>query len=140
MLRAHERRRPQRLACLRQVGISGWHGLHERLVRPPHPRPLSPGGGEGGKNLGEAPIDDERLAIVAEHDVGRFQVAVQHAAAVGIGHRVADGDEACQQLAEFEVVLGRPLHTPHPRPLSPRWGRGEIRFLSFICAICGICG
>ena len=57
--------------------------------------------------LGQSPVDDERFAILPEHDVARLQVAVQHAPAMGVGHRVADVEEATQELAEFHGPLAR---------------------------------
>ena len=51
--------------------------------------------------FGQAPVDDQRLAVLAEHDVARLQVAVQDAAAVGVGDRVADVDEPPEQLPEL---------------------------------------
>src|SRR5260370_25796996 len=50
----------------------------------------------------QSPIDDQGFAVLAEHDVRRFDVAVQDAAAVGVSHRVADGDEAGQQGTQLE--------------------------------------
>jgi hypothetical protein len=53
-------------------------------------------------DLRQSPIDDKRLAILAEHDVARLEVAMQHAAAVCVGDRVAHVDEAAQQAAKFQ--------------------------------------
>ena len=55
--------------------------------------------------LGQAPVDHQRLAVLAEHDVARLEVAVQHAPAVGVGDRVADVDEPPQQLAQRQRPL-----------------------------------
>ena len=38
-----------------------------------------------------------------EHDIGRFQVAMQNAAAMGVVDRVADVEEAAQQLPELDA-------------------------------------
>ncbi len=51
--------------------------------------------------LGQAPVDDQRLAVLAEHDVARLEVAVQHAAAVGVVDRVADVEEPAEQLPQL---------------------------------------
>ena len=72
--------------------------------------------------LGQAPVDDQRLAVFAEHDVAGLQIAVQHAAAVGVFDGVADVDEALQQLAQFERPLARLRAAPCPRrDESGRW-------------------
>ena len=65
----------------------------------PEPSPGRPAG-----QLGQAPIDHQRLAVLAEHDVARLQVAVQHAAAVGVGDGVAHVHESPEELAEGERV------------------------------------
>ena len=57
--------------------------------------------------LGQPPIDDQRLAVLAEHDVARLEVAVQDPAAVGIGDRIADVGEPAQQVAEVERAARR---------------------------------
>jgi hypothetical protein len=44
----------------------------------------------------------ERIAVLAEHDVAGLEVAVEHAPAVGVGHGVADIDQA----AAADNVLG----------------------------------
>ena len=53
--------------------------------------------------LGQAPIDDQRLAEFAEHDVARLQIAVHDPAAMGIFDRVANVDKSAQQLANSSV-------------------------------------
>ena len=61
---------------------------------------------------GQAPVDDQGLAEPPQHHVVRLQVAVQHAAAVGVGDDLADGDEPAQQPAELDrrrVGPGMPL-------------------------------
>ena len=57
--------------------------------------------------LGQAPIDDQRLTVRAQHDVGRLQVAVHHPTAVRIVHRVADVEEMPQQLPERQDPFAR---------------------------------
>ena len=46
--------------------------------------------------LGQAPVDHQRLTVVAQHDVARLQIAVQHPAAVGVADRIADVQEPSQ--------------------------------------------
>ena len=49
------------------------------------------------KHLGQAPVHDLHLAEAADHDVRGFQVAVNYAPSVGVGHCLAnlleDGEE-----------------------------------------------
>src|SRR5205807_1184410 len=52
----------------------------------------------------DAPVDDQRLAVGAEHDVRGLEVAVDDAVAVGVGHCVAGRDQALQELAELQRV------------------------------------
>ncbi len=49
------------------------------------------------QRLGKAPIDNERLAVLAEHHIGRLEITVEHAPAVGVGNRLADIHEMGQQ-------------------------------------------
>ena len=58
--------------------------------------------------LGQAPVEDDDLAEVAEDDVVALEVAVQDAARMGVGNGVADGDERGQQAHEVQR-LGLPL-------------------------------
>ena len=51
----------------------------------------------GGEVLGQAPVDDDGLAEVADDDVGRLEVAVDDVAAVGVGDGVGDGDDVVEQ-------------------------------------------
>ena len=93
--------------------------------------PSSAGRPPAGRRLGQAPVDDQGLAVGAEHDVGRLEVAVQDAPAVGIGDRVADVDEPAQQLAQLQGPLARAAGRPSARVersmaslrLSPRMNR-----------------
>ena len=57
------------------------------------------------QRFGQPPVHDQRLAVLAEHDVARLQVAVQHPAAVGVGNGVAHVDEPAQQLAQRQRPL-----------------------------------
>ena len=54
------------------------------------------------QRLGQAPVDHQRLAVLADDDVARLDVAVQDAAAVGVVDRVADVDEPPQELAQLQ--------------------------------------
>ena len=84
-------------------------------------------------DLGQAPVDDQGLAVGAQQDIGRLEVAMDHAPAVGIGDRVADVDEPAQELAEGQGALGRVAAGLRDRPggsssmaslrLSPRTNR-----------------
>ena len=42
------------------------------------------------QDLGQAPVHHLDLAEVAHHDVGRLQIAMDHASGVCISHRLAD--------------------------------------------------
>src|SRR5207237_1781710 len=61
--------------------------------------------------LRESPIDDQRLAVGTEQDIGWLQVPVQHALAMRIRDRLADRGEAAEQLAKRQAVPRR-LHPP----------------------------
>ena len=75
-------------------------GIERPLVR--RPARLRPA-----HRLGQAPVDDQRLAVLADDDVGRLDVAVEHAAAVGVVDRVADVDEPPQELAQRQRAPAR---------------------------------
>ena len=57
-------------------------------------------------DFGKAPIHHLDFAKRADHHVGRFQVAVDHASGVGVGHRLADGLEDCEK-SDSSPALGR---------------------------------
>ncbi len=59
-------------------------------------------GSERPSALARPQLNNQRLAVRAEHDVTRLEVAVDHPTAVGISDGVADVDEPPQQLAEFD--------------------------------------
>ena len=105
MLGAHELRGADGRACQRWRRPARRLGPERCLVRSCHSfRPPN--------DLGEAPVHNERLAVGAEHDVARFQVAVQDAAAVRVGNRVADVHETAQEPAKLQrplasVAVGR---------------------------------
>ena len=52
--------------------------------------------------LGQAPIDDECFAEIAEHDVSGLDVAVNDAARMGKGDRLARRHESSEQVAKRE--------------------------------------
>src|SRR5947209_1622606 len=62
-------------------------------------------------HLGDAPVEQDRLAVGAEHHVLGLQVAVQDAVAVRVGDRLAEREEDLEQ-AEVLDVVGAP---PGPR-------------------------
>jgi hypothetical protein len=67
------------------------------------------------RDLGESPVHDEHLAERPDHDVRGLQVAVNHPAGVGVGHRLAGLQEDAQQRRP--VVVG-------PRPRAEQLGQG----------------
>ncbi len=58
-------------------------------------------------NLGHAPVEHIHLAEVAEHHVGRLQIAMHHATAVGEGYREAHlaqgGEQAATCVLSFDL-------------------------------------
>ena len=70
--------------------------------------------------LGQSPIHHQRLAVLAQDDVRRLHIPMDHAAGVGVIDGVAHVEEAAEQLAELEVARG-PLNRPSAS-LS-RWQR-----------------
>ena len=104
-------------------------GRHHRVGwRPPSARQI----------LGQAPVDQDRLAEAADQHVGRLQVAVDDALAVRVGHRLGDGDDVGQERQPFRSVCldlmtwssERPTpassrRTARPRASGPlrRWAR-----------------
>ena len=67
-------------------------------------------------DLGEAPVHDERLAALAQHDVGGLEVPVHHAPVVGVGHRLAHPQEGVHQAAERPAPRGAPVHVDDDLP------------------------
>ena len=51
---------------------------------------------------GEAPVEHEHLAELAEHDVGSFQVAMNHAARMGERDGITDADRGFHQCAKLD--------------------------------------
>src|SRR5262249_58177411 len=54
---------------------------------------------------GQASVDAQGLAVVAEYHVRRLDITVEHAAAVRIVDRVADPEEPPEQLLELQLAL-----------------------------------
>ena len=71
-------------------------------------------------DLGQAPVQDDHLAEVAQDDVLPLQVAVDHPPRVGVRQRVADADEGVEQRDEVE--RGR-----RPGGAGPCGSRGSPR-------------
>jgi len=57
----------------------------------------------GADDLGQPPVDDERLAEIAEHHVVWLEIAMNNAAAVSKGHRFANALKSIKQLAQFVI-------------------------------------
>ena len=95
LLGAHVGGRPQRRAGERLGRAAGRRRSQGALVR--RQARLRPA-----RRLGQAPVDDQRLAILADDDVGRLDVAVDHAAGVGVLDGVADVDEPPQERPQGE--------------------------------------
>ncbi len=55
------------------------------------------------ESLGQAPVHHQGLAVRAQHDIRRLQVAVHDPLVVGIGHRVAHRDEPLEQPRNFRL-------------------------------------
>ena len=101
---AHERRRADGGALHRLLvtaGVARLDGLFLAVAG----GPTALLGRGVADRLGEAPVDHQRLAVLADHDVAGLQVAVQHAATVGIANRVAHIHESLQQVPEDDVSL-----------------------------------
>src|SRR5262245_65801741 len=55
-------------------------------------------------HLGDAPVQEDGLAVGAEHHVLGLQVAVQDAVAVRVGDRLAEREEDLEQLELLNVA------------------------------------
>ena len=82
-------------------------------------RSLDGGGVGSAQGFGEAPIDHQRLAVFANDDIGRLDVAMQHAARVGIVDRIADVQEPAQ-LAPLEPAGPGCSSDVRPREIARR--------------------
>ena len=56
--------------------------------------------------LGEPPVDHDGLAELADEDVGRLEIAVDHAAGVGVGDRLR-GRDADLYTRAVDIVVSR---------------------------------
>ena len=65
--------------------------------------------------LRQAPVHHQGLAVLAHDHVGRLEVAVDHPAAVRVLDRVADVDEAPEELLEPEPRLAFAAAPARPR-------------------------
>ena len=72
-----------------------------------------------GQDLGQAPVHHLDLAEAADHHVRRLQVAVDHAAGVGVGHRLGDWLEDRQEPGLVVGGSGRAARSSaRVRPLT----------------------
>ena len=55
--------------------------------------------------LGQSPVHNQRLAILVENDVGRFQVAVQNSSTVCVSHGVTHIHEPTEKPAQFQRTV-----------------------------------
>ena len=97
LLGAHVSRSAQRAAGER-LGTAAGRRRHEQPLARLGPRL------DAAHRLGQPPVDDQGLAVLAHDDIGRLDVAVDHAAGVGIIDGVADVHESAEQLAERQVA------------------------------------
>ena len=100
LLGAHVGRGPHRRPG-QGVGTAAGRARHQHSLLEVAPR-LDPA-----QRLCQAPVDDQRLAVLAEDDVGRLDVPVKHASAVRVLDRVADVGESPQEPAQLERPLAR---------------------------------
>ena len=97
---------PRTDAGLRQVRVRAAprRGDHASPRRGSLPAVASSATPPSRQDLGQAPVHHLDLAEAADHHVRRLQVAVDHAAGVGVGHRLADRLEDRQEPGQ---VVGR---------------------------------
>ena len=115
LLRAHVGGRPEDLPLHRLVtalGVLQRHRRRERLIG-------------AADDLGQAPVEHDDFAEVAQDNVLTLQVAMDHAPAVGVGHGMADAYECLEQLAQLEradstfLPSGMVLRRPPPPGSAP---------------------
>ena len=56
-------------------------------------------------DLGQPPVDDQGLAVRAQQDVGRLEIAVDHSAVVRVGDHITDGHEPRQEPSQRQPLL-----------------------------------
>jgi hypothetical protein len=102
LLRAHVGRRAQGAAGQR-LGAATGRGGHERAF-------AGAGAGLGpAQRLGQPPVHDQRLAVLADDHIARLDVTVQHAARVRVLDGVTHVGEPLQQLAQLQRAAPRLL-------------------------------
>jgi len=101
LLRAHVGGRPEASAQLGPAHVATRLGNQRAVVQ----RRRGRCGLRPAQTLGQAPVDHQGLAVLAEHDVARLQVAVEDAPAVGVVDRVTDVEEPPQQLQQRQGPL-----------------------------------
>ena len=99
LLRAHIGRSPDDRARLGLTAARGARRPEGRLGR------RLVGGIIAAHDLRQPPVDDQGLSVGTQHDVRRFEIAMEDPPAVGIRHRVADADEPGEELAQGQGPL-----------------------------------
>jgi hypothetical protein len=84
--------------------------------------------------LGQPPVDDQGPATLADDDVARLDVAVQHAPAVRVLDRIANVDVSPQQLAKRAGLQER----TESSSIDSRRLRDRARFGNFAMAWPGL--
>jgi hypothetical protein len=100
LLGAHERGRSHHRADHRHRSVASRQGTKRLEFRL---------GGRVGlvQGLGQTPVDDQGLAVAAEHHVVGLDVAMENPSAVRVVDGVADGDEPGEELVERQGVAER---------------------------------
>ena len=55
--------------------------------------------------LSEAPVENHRFAMPTHHDIGRFNIAMDDSATVGVVNGLADGDEGGEEGVQFQSLI-----------------------------------
>jgi hypothetical protein len=87
----------------------------------------------GGQVLGQAPVDDDGLAEVADDDVGGLEVAVDDVVVVRVGHGIGHGDHVVEEADALrdgrsvgdelaQRTAGDELHRVERRAVGPATG------------------
>ena len=76
----------------------------------------------------QPPVENDHLTEFSEHDVGRLDVAMNHATVVGVGDRLADQRELAEQLPVAGGPLaGRTVGMPPVMEVGDRGSEGPAR-------------